>query len=175
MDLMRNFLFGVATGISLVAAAGAGYGAGRSGNLNAVIPDSVFAVSHSGNSLLRVNVDGKVGVGTSDPQSRLHVHGAIRSDSAGFVFPDNTTLETRPSLIITYRTHNAESTLNVAPCEPGEVVIGGGGFNSAHLKTTGPQGTGAWVTQGDGAISTAIAICLKATGIDVQTGVANIP
>jgi hypothetical protein len=44
--------------------------------------DSVFAVSVSGTSLLRVNVDGNVGVGTSSPGQRLTVSGGVRADSA---------------------------------------------------------------------------------------------
>jgi hypothetical protein len=44
--------------------------------------DSVFAVSRSGASLLRVNVDGNVGVGTSSPAQRLTVNGGVRADSA---------------------------------------------------------------------------------------------
>jgi hypothetical protein len=44
--------------------------------------DSVFAVSRSGTSLLRVNVDGNVGVGTSDPRQRLTVNGGVQADSA---------------------------------------------------------------------------------------------
>lgn len=44
--------------------------------------DSVFAVSHAGASLLRVNVDGNVGVGTSSPAQRLTVSGGVRADSA---------------------------------------------------------------------------------------------
>jgi hypothetical protein len=44
--------------------------------------DSVLAVSRSGASLLRVNVDGNVGVGTSSPGQRLTVSGGVRADSA---------------------------------------------------------------------------------------------
>ena len=44
--------------------------------------DSVFAVSRAGASLLRVNVDGNVGIGTSDPGQRLTVSGGVRADSA---------------------------------------------------------------------------------------------
>jgi hypothetical protein len=43
--------------------------------------DSVFAVSKSGVSLLRVNVDGNVGVGTSNPSHRLTVNGGVKADS----------------------------------------------------------------------------------------------
>lgn len=43
--------------------------------------DSVFAVSRLGVSLLRVNVDGNVGVGTSSPSQRLTVSGGVRADS----------------------------------------------------------------------------------------------
>jgi hypothetical protein len=43
--------------------------------------DSVFAVSRLGVSLLRVNVDGNVGIGTSSPGQRLTVIGGIRADS----------------------------------------------------------------------------------------------
>lgn len=44
--------------------------------------DSVFAVSKAGVSLLRVNVDGNVGVGTSSPTQRLTVSGGVKADSA---------------------------------------------------------------------------------------------
>jgi hypothetical protein len=44
--------------------------------------DSVFAVSRAGASLLRVNVDGNVGVGTSNPGQRLTVNGGVQADSA---------------------------------------------------------------------------------------------
>jgi hypothetical protein len=44
--------------------------------------DSVFAVTLSGNSLLRVNVDGNVGVGISNPSQRLTVSGGVQADSA---------------------------------------------------------------------------------------------
>ncbi|HEX9937073.1 MAG TPA: tail fiber domain-containing protein [Longimicrobium sp.] len=54
--------------------------------------DSVFAVTRSGESFLRVNVDGKVGIGTSTPDRRLTVNGSLRADSvvatAGVKFPD---------------------------------------------------------------------------------------
>jgi hypothetical protein len=44
--------------------------------------DSVFAVSQSGASLLRVNVDGNVGIGISTPSQRLTVNGGVQADSA---------------------------------------------------------------------------------------------
>jgi hypothetical protein len=49
--------------------------------------DSALAITRGGASLLRVNIDGRVGVGTSDPQQRLHVAGTVRADS-GVVFGD---------------------------------------------------------------------------------------
>ncbi|HEX8243300.1 MAG TPA: hypothetical protein VF541_07385, partial [Longimicrobium sp.] len=55
--------------------------------------DSAFAVSKNGSSLLRVNQDGKVGIGTSTPDRTLTVVGTIgASDTittgAGIRFPD---------------------------------------------------------------------------------------
>lgn len=44
-------------------------------------PDSVFAVSRSGQSLLRVNADGNVGIGDSAPGQRLSVRGGVKADS----------------------------------------------------------------------------------------------
>jgi hypothetical protein len=44
--------------------------------------DSVFAVSRLGASLLRVNVDGNVGIGNSSPSQRLTVSGGVQADSA---------------------------------------------------------------------------------------------
>jgi hypothetical protein len=44
--------------------------------------DSVFAVSQSGTSLLRVNTDGNVGIGISNPSQRLTVNGGVQADSA---------------------------------------------------------------------------------------------
>ncbi|HEX8390912.1 MAG TPA: tail fiber domain-containing protein [Longimicrobium sp.] len=56
--------------------------------------DSVFAVSKSGSSLLRVNTNGNVGVGTSTPDRRLTVNGSVGADSvavsSAVVFPDGT-------------------------------------------------------------------------------------
>jgi hypothetical protein len=58
-------------------------------------PDSVLAVTRSGASLLRVNVDGKVGIGTSNPSRRLSVAGTISATDTittdiGVKFPDAT-------------------------------------------------------------------------------------
>jgi hypothetical protein len=58
-------------------------------------PDSVLAVTRSGASLLRVNVDGKVGIGTSNPSRRLSVAGTISATDTiatdvGVKFPDGT-------------------------------------------------------------------------------------
>jgi hypothetical protein len=44
--------------------------------------DSVFAVSRAGTSLLRVNTDGNVGIGISNPSQRLTVNGGVQADSA---------------------------------------------------------------------------------------------
>src|SRR5688500_12408770 len=44
--------------------------------------DSVFAVTRAGSSLFRVNVNGNVGVGVSDPTRRLTVDGGVLADSA---------------------------------------------------------------------------------------------
>jgi hypothetical protein len=44
--------------------------------------DSVLAVSRAGLSLLRVNADGNVGIGISNPAQRLTVAGGIKADSA---------------------------------------------------------------------------------------------
>jgi hypothetical protein len=55
-------------------------------SLTSVVPataqqDSVFAVSRGGASLLRVNADGNVGIGNSQPTDRLTVKGGVRADS----------------------------------------------------------------------------------------------
>jgi hypothetical protein len=57
--------------------------------------DSVFTVSKAGKSLLRVNVDGNVGIGTSTPSQRLTVDGGVKADSATLKlvrFADGSTL-----------------------------------------------------------------------------------
>jgi uncharacterized coiled-coil protein SlyX len=45
------------------------------------VPDSVLAVTKNSATLLRVNVDGKVGIGTSTPDRRLTVNGSVGADS----------------------------------------------------------------------------------------------
>ena len=57
------------------------------------VPDSVLAVTRSGQSILRANVDGKVGIGTSTPDRKLTVNGTIAAadtivSAVGFKFPD---------------------------------------------------------------------------------------
>jgi hypothetical protein len=44
--------------------------------------DSVLAVTRTGESLLRVNVDGNVGIGISQPTQKLQVVGGVLADSA---------------------------------------------------------------------------------------------
>ncbi len=57
--------------------------------LAAQATDSLLSVSSGDSSLFRVNRNGRVGIGTSDPAERLQVMGRVRADS-GFVFADGT-------------------------------------------------------------------------------------
>jgi hypothetical protein len=49
--------------------------------------DSALAVSHAGASLLRVNVDGHVGIGTANPTRQLHVVGTAQVTDSLFAGP----------------------------------------------------------------------------------------
>jgi hypothetical protein len=59
--------------------------------------DSVLAISRNGASLLRVNVDGNVGIGNPSPGQRLTVNGGVQADSISVQrvrFGDGTSLTT---------------------------------------------------------------------------------
>src|SRR5690349_4042583 len=56
--------------------------AALSSPLRAQSQDSAFAVSRGGQSLFRVNTNGNVGVGVSNPSQRLTVDGGVMADSA---------------------------------------------------------------------------------------------
>ena len=82
---LRKLLVAVAAAAALPAAAWA----------QTTPPDSVVAVTRSGQTFLRVNVDGKVGIGTSTPDRRLTVNGTIGATDTiatgvGIRFPDGT-------------------------------------------------------------------------------------
>src|SRR5688572_10994513 len=79
---VRQYLIGLAAGVLLVSSMAAGYAA-HTDRTWLLVADSAFAVSVGGQSFFRVNVDGRVGIGTSDPDStvRLHVVGNIKADS----------------------------------------------------------------------------------------------
>jgi hypothetical protein len=77
--------------------------------------DSVLAVTRAGTSLLRVNVDGNVGVGTSSPDRKLTVNGAFRAADTvatgyGIKFPDGS-LQTTAAGVSSGTSLNTPSTL----------------------------------------------------------------
>ena len=178
---MPGFFAGLATGVGLVVAASAGFGAGRSSALRALPADSVFAVSRAGASLFRVNTDGKVGIGTSDPQSRLDVDGVVRSASGGLMFPDGTTLSTAPTLIVTIRTASDPSS-TLVDCEAGEFAVSGGGlvhpdpgFPIAALYRSKYQTSAfgapvSWLASQTGSAGIDVfVVCVKGEGLVIQT------
>jgi hypothetical protein len=140
---MRAYLAGLATGILIVSGAGAGYSAGYRAGMPPT-PDSVFAVSHGGNSLLRVNVDGRVGIGTSTPNGALQVVGdvsardffgrhlgvdeSIALGAGSYIQYDGGSKRDRaPSFHIVQDGPGLNQTDTfTTTCTPGDPVIGGG-------------------------------------------------
>jgi hypothetical protein len=93
--------------------------------------DSVLAVTRAGTSLLRVNVDGNVGVGTSSPDRKLTVNGAFRAADTvatgyGIKFPDGS-LQTTAAGVSSGTSLNTPSTL-VARDANGAFAAGAGTF-----------------------------------------------
>ena len=148
-------------------------------------PDSAFAVSKNGSSLLRVNQDGKVGIGTSTPDRTLTVNGTIGASDTiatgvGIRFPDGT-LQTTAAANAVGTSSNTPNTLvkrdSTGSFAAGKVTLDSLAVTGhATLGTTNVSGrisasdtvsTGAAFRFPDGSIQTTAAA--TATGVSTNT------
>jgi hypothetical protein len=89
---------------------------------------------------------GNVGIGTTNPNSKLEVNGTIQSTSGGFKFPDGTTLTTAASGVRfqlftssgTFTAPSGVTTVYITMCGGG----GGGSGGSEYGGSSGPFGGG---------------------------------
>jgi len=106
------------------------------------------------NSLCVNSVNGRVGIGTTNPLSKLTVAGIIESSTGGFKFPDGTMLTKAPSFQTTTASCSAAGGCYggcTATCPAGYYVVGGGGSamgqSYSQIQASYPDGNG-WYCYG---------------------------
>ena len=178
LPLFRNI------GLATVLLAPASLRAQQPSNVQAT-PDSAFAVSKNGSSLLRVNQDGRVGIGTSTPDRRLSVNGTIGASdtiatAVGIRFPDGT-LQTTAAANVTGTSANTPNTLvrrdSTGSFAAGKVTLDSlavsgratlGATNvSGRISASDTVSTGAAFRFPDGSVQTTAAA--TATGVSTNT------
>ncbi|HEX6750739.1 MAG TPA: tail fiber domain-containing protein [Longimicrobium sp.] len=148
-----------------------------------VVPDSVVAVTKNGETLLRVNVDGRVGIGTSTPDRKLTVNGSVGADSvvaaSGFKFPDGT-VQTTAAVAASGTSSNVPNTLvkrdSTGSFAAGKATLDSlavagrsalGATSTGRLSASDTVSTSVGIKFGDGSVQTTAAT--SATGTSANT------